>query len=184
MSDEPVTRFSVVTWPARLPLLARLVVDPVVGVHRERGVAVLHMADEPDDVAAVGRHAVALHGDLAAPAAQPHVAAREVVRPVGRLDHAPLPIHVVDLEGAPALGREPWRQGGEQRQRAEQGAVHWLSSRVWPGSSMPLPATPLGWSVTTFRKSGSERKLLPFRCWLASSKVNGWSVLMVLVALS
>jgi len=100
-----------------------------------------------------------------APAAQPHIAAREVIGPAGRLHHAPLPIHVVDLEGAPApLGRQPRRQDGEQREGERPGPAHWLSSRVWPGSSMPLPATPLGWSVTTFRKSGSERKLLPFRC--------------------
>ena len=36
-----------------------------------------------------------------------------------------------------------------------------------PAAACPSPATPRGRSVTTFLKSGSERKLLPSRCSLA-----------------
>ena len=50
--------------PAGFPALAILVVGAEVGVHRQGRVAVLHVADELHDVPAVGRDAVALHGDL------------------------------------------------------------------------------------------------------------------------
>ena len=75
----------------------------MVGIHRQRRVAILHVADELHDVPAVGRDAVALHRDLRAPAAETDVAAGEVVGPRGCLVHRALAVDVVDLEGA-ALG--------------------------------------------------------------------------------
>ncbi len=157
------------------PSLLVLVVDAPVGVHGQCRVAVLHPADELHHVAAVGGHAVALHGDPGAAAAQLDVPAREVVGPLRGLHHAPLAVDVVDLEDAPlALGRERRRRRERGDPDRNRPVPH--GSPCCPGSSMPSPATPRGRSVTTFLKSGSERKLLPSRCSSPRSKVKCRSV--------
>src|SRR6185503_11441383 len=199
-----------------------------VRVHGDCGVAVLYVSDELNQVAGVRGDAVALHGDLRPPTAQPHVAAGKVVGARRSLDDATLPVHVVDLEYAFAglagrggrgcgfgrrrglglrggllprrLGLSRWLSLGkhwrpqEHQQSADpradphpewsEGLSHRWVSCSWPGNSIPLPATPRGLSVTTFRKSGSERKLLPSRCSASRSKEKRRSVEMVLLALS
>ena len=97
--------------PAGLPPFAVLVVGAEVGVHRQGRVAVLHVSDELDDVPAVGRDAVALHGDLHVAAAEAHVPAGEVVGPGRRLVHRALAVDVVDLEGATLRRGDGLRDG-------------------------------------------------------------------------
>src|SRR5205809_2669958 len=72
--------------------------------------------------------------------------------------------------------RSEWAQDDTRR------APHYGFS--CPGSSIPLPATPRGLSVTTFLKSGSERKLFPSRCSVPLSKVKCTLVEIVLLGLS
>src|SRR5689334_15506959 len=170
--------------PPRFPLLALLEICSLVSVHGERRIAVFYVADEPDQISTVCGNAVALHGDLGSPATELHVAAGKVVRPPRCLDHTALPLDVVDLENA-AIGlavesSRPRRQQeeGESDRDRPAALLH------CPGNNMPSPLTLRGRSVTTLRKSGSDRKLFPSRCSLPRSKVKCRSVEIRLVALS
>ena len=94
------------------------------------------------DVAAVGGYAVALHGDLGAAAAEPHVAARRSSWcPAGVSTTRALPVHVVDLEDA-LLTLSDRGTGARMCPAASRtdgtgGARHGLLS--CPGSSIPFP---------------------------------------------
>ena len=146
------------TLPASFPPLAVLVVGAEVGVHRERRVAVLHVADELHDVAAVGRDAVALHRDLRAAAAEPHVAAGEVVGP-GRASRSPRPGGRRCRSGRCTAETRRWASGRAGPGRRRRASLRTASaSRVAAGRA-PAWAGDLGLGEAVgSRKQGAGRK--------------------------